>query len=51
MDIYDLDNQFDFKKPSVQMLGRWQPWHEGHTKLFTKALCSIAVFPDAGHKS
>jgi len=20
------------------MLGRWQPWHEGHTKLFEKAL-------------
>jgi hypothetical protein len=38
MDIYDLENHFDFKKPSVQMLGRWQPWHEGHTKLFTKAL-------------
>jgi hypothetical protein len=38
MDIYDLDNVFDFKKPTVQMLGRWQPWHDGHTKLFTKAL-------------
>jgi len=29
---------FDYKKPTVQMLGRWQPWHEGHTKLFKKAL-------------
>ena len=29
---------FDFKKPTVQMLGRWQPWHEGHTALFKKAL-------------
>jgi hypothetical protein len=29
---------FDYKKPTVQMLGRWQPWHEGHTKLFEKAL-------------
>ena len=38
MDPYDLDNQFDFKKPSVQLLGRFQPWHEGHTKLFTKSL-------------
>jgi len=28
---------FDFKKPTVQMLGRWQPWHEGHTALFKKA--------------
>ena len=28
---------FDWKKPSVQMLGRWQPWHKGHTELFKKA--------------
>jgi len=28
---------FDWKKPTVQMLGRWQPWHDGHTKLFMKA--------------
>lgn len=29
---------FDWQKPSVQMLGRWQPWHDGHTALFKKAL-------------
>lgn len=29
---------FDFKKPTAQMLGRWQPWHDGHTALFKKAL-------------
>lgn len=29
---------FDYQKPSVQMLGRWQPWHDGHTELFKKAL-------------
>ena len=29
---------FDYKKPTVQMLGRWQPWHDGHTALFKKAL-------------
>jgi|TARA_Y100000114_G_scaffold105240_1_gene98521 phosphopantetheine adenylyltransferase len=29
---------FDFKKPTVQMLGRWQPWHAGHTALFEKAI-------------
>ena len=28
----------DWKKPTVQMLGRWQPWHKGHTELFKKAL-------------
>jgi hypothetical protein len=32
------DNFFDYKKPTVQMLGRWQPWHDGHTALFKKAL-------------
>jgi len=29
---------FDPKKPTTQMLGRWQPWHDGHTALFEKAL-------------
>lgn len=36
--MFEMENAFDFKKPTVQMLGRWQPWHEGHTKLFEKAL-------------
>lgn len=29
---------FDWQKPTTQMLGRWQPWHDGHTALFKKAL-------------
>lgn len=29
---------FDYKKPTVQLLGKWQPWHEGHVELFKKAL-------------
>ena len=29
---------FDWKKPTVEMLGRWQPWHNGHTELFKRAL-------------
>jgi len=28
---------FDWKKPTVQMLGRWQPWHDGHSELFKRA--------------
>jgi hypothetical protein len=24
--------------PTTQMLGRWQPWHKGHTELFKRAL-------------
>jgi hypothetical protein len=31
-------SNFDWKKPTTQMLGRWQPWHDGHTALFKKAL-------------
>jgi len=31
-------SKFDYKKPTAQMLGRWQPWHDGHTALFKKAL-------------
>jgi len=37
-----IDNRlrpvFDWKKPTVQMLGRWQPWHEGHRALFERLL-------------
>ena len=29
---------FDYTKPTVQMLGRFQPWHDGHTALFKKAI-------------
>jgi adenylylsulfate kinase len=29
---------FDSSKPTVQMLGRWQPWHAGHQALFERAL-------------
>ena len=27
----------DRRKPTTQMLGRFQPWHEGHTQLFKRA--------------
>ena len=29
---------FNWNKPTTQMLGRWQPWHDGHTELFKRAL-------------
>ena len=29
---------FDSKKPTVLLLGRWQPWHEGHLALFERAI-------------
>ncbi len=33
-----MTKKFDWKKPTTEMLGRWQPWHAGHTALFKKAL-------------
>lgn len=30
--------KIDYKKPTAQMLGRWQPWHKGHFELFKKIL-------------
>ena len=29
---------FDPKKPTVLLLGRWQPWHDGHLALFKRAI-------------
>lgn len=29
---------FDWRKETVQMLGRWQPWHQGHRALFERLL-------------
>ena len=28
----------NYKKPTAQMLGRFQPFHEGHFELFKKTL-------------
>lgn len=30
--------KFDWRKETVQMLGRWQPWHAGHRALFERAI-------------
>jgi adenylylsulfate kinase len=29
---------FDWKQETVQMLGRWQPWHDGHRALFERLI-------------
>jgi adenylylsulfate kinase len=29
---------FDWRKETVQMLGRWQPWHDGHRALFERLI-------------
>ena len=31
-------HKWDNKNPTAQMLGRWQPWHAGHQKLFEEIL-------------
>ena len=28
----------DWTRPTTQLLGRFQPWHQGHTELFKRAL-------------
>ena len=37
-----IDNRrrpiFNWQKETVQMLGRWQPWHAGHRALFERAI-------------
>jgi FAD synthase len=33
-----MKNNWDNRKPTAQMLGRWQPWHAGHQKLFEEIL-------------
>ena len=30
--------KIDYNKPTALMLGRWQPWHQGHQMLFEKSL-------------
>ena len=30
--------KWDNKKPTAQMLGRWQPWHKGHQTLFEEKI-------------
>jgi adenylylsulfate kinase len=37
-----IDNRrrpvFDWRQETVQMLGRWQPWHDGHRALFERLI-------------
>jgi len=37
---WQLGDRFiwDNKSPTTQMLGRWQPWHDGHQALFDRAI-------------
>ena len=33
-----MSYQWDNKKPTAQMLGRWQPFHDGHYALFEEII-------------
>ncbi len=33
-----MSYEWDNKKPTAQMLGRWQPFHEGHYTLFKEII-------------
>ena len=33
-----MNYKWDNKKPTAQMLGRWQPFHDGHYKLFKEII-------------
>ena len=33
-----MTHQWDNKKPTAQMLGRWQPFHDGHYNLFKEII-------------
>lgn len=40
--MWDLfEDEFDQQKPTAQMLGRFQPWHQGHQALFERALDKV----------
>ena len=38
-----MSYQWDNKKPTAQMLGRWQPFHDGHYALFEEIELSEEV--------
>ena len=33
-----MSHKWDNKKPTAQMLGRWQPFHDGHYALFEETI-------------
>ena len=43
---------FDWNKPTSQMLGRWQPWHDGHSALFKRSIAEtgqvVVMIRDVG---
>lgn len=36
--LKELNSGIDYKKPTALMIGRFQPWHEGHEALYKEAL-------------
>ena len=45
-----MSYKWDNKKPTAQMLGRWQPFHDGHYTLFKEIIKKTgqSLYPDQG---
>jgi len=39
-----MSYEWDNKKPTAQMLGRWQPFHDGHYALFEEIIKKMGKF-------
>jgi len=39
-----MSYKWDNKKPTAQMLGRWQPFHDGHYTLFKEIIKKLNKF-------
>jgi len=39
-----MSYEWDNKKPTAQMLGRWQPFHDGHYTLFEEIIKKLDKF-------
>jgi len=39
-----MSYEWDNKKPTAQMLGRWQPFHDGHYALFEEIIKKLDKF-------
>ena len=38
-----MSYEWDNKKPTAQMLGRWQPFHDGHYALFEEIVLPESI--------
>jgi len=46
-----MSYKWDNKKPTAQMLGRWQPFHDGHYTLFEEIIKKTGKLEEETEKS